>query len=117
MVNREKAKLEKAVPALLAKYGVLPDHRTDSVTGEQYLFGYSGPSRYGCPIRVSVYLDREPWLACKFDRPGKERIDDIPHANGYSGKCNCHTFGLATAADVLEKFEYHLIEHCPAQDT
>jgi len=115
MKMSEKLKLAKAMPRLMADLGfvAVPKCEFDQV--------YTADTEWGCPVKVTAYLAVTPWLACKFEReslyspwrrddPRNHLFADIPGANPFTGKLNCHpgTIPATEADDMLFMFDYHL---------
>lgn len=103
LLKAERNKLERMIPGLMhdLRFGV------DSNNPDQYI-GYS--VKFRCMVSVHPFIERDsPWLACRFNRPKGERYADIPGANPFTGKYNCHIFERMTADDALEEFRLHLL--------
>lgn len=110
----ERKRLAAMVPKMMADLGF-------TAFTDGYGIGYEAPTEWGCPVTVRVELTEHPYMTCRFERastyepwrsgdPRNRLFADIPGANPFSGKLNCHppTAGDTTAEDALFYFDFHL---------
>ena len=121
VLKPERIKLEKALPEMFVKYGLVPRLHYSPQIGADRVYWTGFNKRFECHVTVHPIIDETPWLACRFDRPTVRGVwqpygDIRDHLGGnvnpFSGKYNCHIFERVNASEALEIFERHIQVLC-----